>query len=153
MTNWTEELVIKLTYWWCSGVSAGNIAVRLGNGITRCAVIGKVRRLNLPKRETRIFIPTISGPRKNFPKPKEKPAPLFEPEPIGPLCDFPKRGCRYIAAEIESGEWRMCGHDTDGSWCDFHKTIVFDMKKTTASARKARERQDLRQEIFHADIA
>ena len=48
---WTDERVEVLTKLWQEGLSASQIAVRLG-GVTRNAVIGKVHRLGLSGRAT-----------------------------------------------------------------------------------------------------
>lgn len=45
---WPPERTTKLAALWASGQSAGRIADQLG--VTRSAVMGRVRRLGLPKR-------------------------------------------------------------------------------------------------------
>ena len=47
---WTEERVKKLTLLWKSGNSASKIAIELGDGVSRNAVIGKIHRLGLSER-------------------------------------------------------------------------------------------------------
>jgi GcrA cell cycle regulator len=47
---WTEDRVETLKKLWADGLSASQIAGRLGMGVTRNAVIGKVHRLNLAGR-------------------------------------------------------------------------------------------------------
>ena len=47
---WTEERVKKLTSLWKSGNSASKIAIELGEGVSRNAVIGKIHRLGLSER-------------------------------------------------------------------------------------------------------
>ena len=47
---WTEERVKKLTLLWKSGNSASKIALELGEGVSRNAVIGKIHRLGLSER-------------------------------------------------------------------------------------------------------
>ena len=47
---WTEERVKKLTILWKSGNSASKIAIELGEGVSRNAVIGKIHRLGLSER-------------------------------------------------------------------------------------------------------
>lgn len=47
--DWDSERVALLTSLWADGLSASQIAKRLGN-VTRNSVIGKVHRLGLPKR-------------------------------------------------------------------------------------------------------
>jgi GcrA cell cycle regulator len=48
--SWTDERVELLKKLWEEGHSATQIALRLGHGVTRNAVIGKVHRLNLSGR-------------------------------------------------------------------------------------------------------
>jgi len=48
--SWTDERVELLKKLWADGLSASQIAGRLGAGVTRNAVIGKVHRLNLSGR-------------------------------------------------------------------------------------------------------
>jgi len=48
--EWTAERVKELTRLWATGLSASEIGRRLG--ITKNAVVGKVRRLNLAMRRT-----------------------------------------------------------------------------------------------------
>lgn len=47
---WQPEQVEQLRALWADGVSASIIAERMGGGVSRCAVLGKVHRLNLPAR-------------------------------------------------------------------------------------------------------
>lgn len=47
---WTDERVKKLTLLWKSGNSASKIAIELGEGVSRNAVIGKIHRLGLSER-------------------------------------------------------------------------------------------------------
>ena len=48
--GWTDERVSILKKLWMEGLSASQIAVELGEGVTRNAVIGKVHRLKLSGR-------------------------------------------------------------------------------------------------------
>jgi GcrA cell cycle regulator len=50
--TWTPERVELLKQMWAEGLSASTIAGRLGGGISRNAVIGKVHRLGLSGRAT-----------------------------------------------------------------------------------------------------
>ena len=49
---WTDDRVETLKRLWAEGLSASQIAGKLGMGVTRNAVIGKVHRLNLAGRAT-----------------------------------------------------------------------------------------------------
>ena len=66
---WTEERVRKLTLLWKSGNSASKIAIELGEGVSRNAVIGKIHRLGLSDRGTGL---NVSGPKKIKEKIKDK---------------------------------------------------------------------------------
>ena len=48
--SWTDDRVELLKKLWTEGLSASQIAGRLGCGVTRNAVIGKVHRFNLSGR-------------------------------------------------------------------------------------------------------
>jgi GcrA cell cycle regulator len=62
--SWTDERVEQLKRLWAEGLSASQIAGRLGQGVTRNAVIGKVHRLNLAGRATQPRAATPRNPRK-----------------------------------------------------------------------------------------
>jgi GcrA cell cycle regulator len=62
---WTEERVETLKKLWADGLSASQIAGKLGLGVTRNAVIGKVHRLNLAGR--------VNTPRAQSPRTVRKP--------------------------------------------------------------------------------
>ena len=118
---WTEDRVEILKKLWAEGLSASQIATKLGMGVTRNAVIGKVHRLNLAGRQTapRTQAPRTGGARKptreggaphrgpstpsmptagsaalkSYAQPQHNPrlAPLPEPKPLR-LVDLPKDG-------------------------------------------------------------
>ncbi len=82
--GWTEERVEQLKRLWAEGLSASQIAGRLG-GVTRNAVIGKVHRLNLPGRaksggsstpaRTKRPAPAAPRPQSFQARPAPRPAP------------------------------------------------------------------------------
>ncbi len=57
--GWTDERVELLKKLWLEGLSASQIASKLGDGVTRNAVIGKVHRLKLSGRTK----PAATAPR------------------------------------------------------------------------------------------
>jgi GcrA cell cycle regulator len=61
---WTEDRVETLKKLWADGLSASQIAGKLGMGVTRNAVIGKVHRLNLAGR--------VTAPRNQAPRAQRK---------------------------------------------------------------------------------
>jgi GcrA cell cycle regulator len=116
---WTEERVELLKKLWAEGLSASQIAGKLGMGVTRNAVIGKVHRLNLagrvntpraqvprttrkategqgaaPRGPSRPTMPTAGATAlKSYAQPSVSPrlAPLPEPKPLR-LIDTSKDG-------------------------------------------------------------
>src|SRR5262245_27876354 len=48
---WSELKEAELRQLWATGASASDIAKQLGDGIGRCAVLGKVNRLGLSRRK------------------------------------------------------------------------------------------------------
>ena len=61
---WTDDRVELLKKLWAEGHSASQIAAKLGQGVTRNAVIGKVHRLNLSGRATQQRSTEPRAPRK-----------------------------------------------------------------------------------------
>ena len=46
-SEWTDDRIEKMRAMWKEGHSASEIAKALGNGVTRCAVIGKIHRVEI----------------------------------------------------------------------------------------------------------
>jgi GcrA cell cycle regulator len=110
---WTPDRVETLKKLWADGLSASQIAARLGMGVTRNAVIGKVHRLNLAGRATQPRTAAPRAPREGRPnrphapsmptaganalkpmlraEPMSRPLPLPEPKPMR-LVDLSKDG-------------------------------------------------------------
>lgn len=119
--SWTDDRVEMLKKLWQEGLSASMIAGRLGAGVTRNAVIGKVHRLNLsgraqpqrssaprpPRKAREPSLPGHNGHSNGRPsmptagstalkaqpraEMQHRPAPLAEPQPLR-LVDLPKGG-------------------------------------------------------------
>lgn len=136
--TWTAERVELLKQMWSDGLSASTIAGRLGAGVTRNAVIGKVHRLGLSGRATpaRAAPPRPRRPREPThpgrpglmptagatalkPQPAMRPRPEPEPEPIR-LIDVPKgervsilmlndKTCRWPIGDPGSDDFFFCG--------------------------------------------
>jgi GcrA cell cycle regulator len=136
--TWTPERVELLKQMWAEGLSASNIAGRLGAGISRNAVIGKVHRLGLSGRATpartttprprRPRQPSHPGRTRVFPtagatalKPQvcQERVVHPEPEPIR-LVDIPKgervnllmlsdKTCRWPIGDPGTEDFFFCG--------------------------------------------
>lgn len=132
--TWTTEREQRLAKLWAEGLSASQIATRLG-GITRNGVIGKVHRMGLPRRAptvNRTARPARLQPVQKTPPTPAKPvrakrARLNAGERVAKpslglsILDVKSGQCRYATHE-EAGEYRFCGHEThaSSSYCPAH---------------------------------
>jgi GcrA cell cycle regulator len=140
-TPWTAERDEMLKRLWADGYSASLIADQLANGreLTRCAVIGRVHRLKLPRRKQPPLqhkpYRRVNGkpPRRPQPPPSPPPlrpsvlrpaAPVPSPPPAPdmrklPLLQLEPHHCRFPEGD---GPFLFCGADThEGKvYCDFH---------------------------------
>ena len=138
---WTEDRVETLTKLWAEGLSASQIANRLG-GVTRNAVIGKVHRLGLSGRVTpnRASRPRISKPRQpshpgrintyrsagatalkaeaiaeKSALPEPEPSPLREVEiPPGEratILTLSEKTCRWPIGDPSADDFHFCGRN------------------------------------------
>jgi GcrA cell cycle regulator len=146
--GWTDDRIARLTKLWIDGYSASQIAATLG-WISRCAVIGKARRLELPPKtrnpQTRtpparsniLHLPlrptrTNYGPRRYKPPRQHvtsaKSTQLDTPEALRvDLLDLRECMCRFPIGDPKDEAFHFCGRDkADGiSYCDHHARIAF----------------------------
>lgn len=92
--SWTEENIAALRQLWAQGLSASQIAERLG-AVTRNAVIGKAHRLGLASRPSPIRIQPA-------PAPAAAAAPPRVARHKGPSCQWP-------IGDPGSQDFRFCG--------------------------------------------
>lgn len=132
---WTPDRVGTLKVLWAQGLSCAAIAKKLGGGITRSAVIGKIHRLNLPMRakstaHRKGTKHAINAPAKKLAQltPKLKAEPLLRPR-------APMRGaysvrhsernwfqCPMFCAGEEGASGFICGAPIDFPAQKFCKT-------------------------------
>ena len=152
--TWPDERVEVLKTLWMDGLSASQIAARLGDGITRNAVIGKVHRLGLSGRgsPTRVAKPRARRPRQpSAPKKMATGSDAFKPkvslarvqkrepapEPIR-LVDIPEgerigilgltdQTCRWPLGDPGTEDFCFCGHtpQVGTPYCDYHAEIAY----------------------------
>lgn len=119
--DWALGREPELALLWSDGHTAIVIAGMIG-APSKSAVLGKVRRMDLPMRITGL---KPSGPR-IFKIAPPRQIQLLEPVAAGPIGDFPDAGtCRYIAGDPASHDWQCCGAPAERSYCDFHHAVVF----------------------------
>jgi GcrA cell cycle regulator len=151
---WTDERVEMLKKLWQEGLSASQIAGRIG-GVTRNAVIGKVHRLGLSGRAMPSGTRSTSRPRTVQPRrPRPRPslpgaaprAPWhwdravqadghFEPSeeldiPIAErksILELKEGDCRWPIGDPQAADFHFCGRGKHVGlpYCEFHARKAF----------------------------
>ncbi len=152
--SWTDERVEVLKKLWSEGLSATQIATRLG-GVTRNAVIGKVHRLGLSGRATTSRMKSLR-PRARMANNKQRMAKarfapggnslvrnLFQAEPdayVAPVeeLEIPlaerktiqtlvECSCRWPIGDPQTPEFHFCGKNKVQGlpYCEFHARRAF----------------------------
>ncbi len=111
--TWTDEKIEKLKKLWEKGLSASQIAERLGDGISRNAVIGKVHRLGLKSRPSPVKTARKTGEG-------EKAAPARKPrarrrteERRVHLLDLTERMCKWPIGHPGEPDFHFCGKPSE----------------------------------------
>lgn len=120
--QWTSERVEILTRLWAEGLSARQIASKLG-GVTRNAVIGKSHRLNLQR----------GAP---VPEPVPEPEPVIYEEPLVNLSpDVKAWMCRWPQEGPGRQGLFICGKTAQPGrhYCAEHLTAAYLQRKRTAA--------------------
>jgi GcrA cell cycle regulator len=151
---WTDERVELLKKLWAEGLSASQIAGRLG-GVTRNAVIGKVHRLGLSGRATSSRSSAPRPRRTNTPRQHRTPAlsfgtrgnvalkPSYEaeyeeaPAPVAELViplherasilTLKESMCRWPIGDPSDEDFHFCGRKKVGSapYCEHHARMAY----------------------------
>jgi len=151
---WTDERVELLKKLWAEGLSASQIAGRLG-GVTRNAVIGKVHRLGLSGRATSSRSSSPRPRRTNVPRAKRTQAvmlgtrgatelkPQYEteldlvPAPLQELViplnerasilTLKEAMCRWPIGDPGEPEFHFCGRKSCGTlpYCEHHARMAY----------------------------
>lgn len=152
---WTDERVEMLKKLWAEGLSAAQIAGKIG-GVTRNAVIGKVHRLGLSGRATpakpqRGCAPSYaareasSQPVERRSEPKSV---IPEPEFMAPLvldtgdcttvATIQKNMCKWPIGDPARDDFHFCGQSTlsGKSYCAYHAHMAFQPPQRRESSRK-----------------
>jgi GcrA cell cycle regulator len=151
---WTDERVELLKKLWAEGLSASQIAARLG-GVTRNAVIGKVHRLGLSGRATSSRSSSPRPRRTHVPRSNRPPSlmfgtrgntalkPQFEmevdpaPQPLQELViplherasimTLKEQMCRWPIGDPGEPEFHFCGRKKCGTlpYCEHHARMAY----------------------------
>jgi GcrA cell cycle regulator len=111
----TPDKVELLKRLWSDGLSASQIATKLGGGITRNAVIGKVHRLNLSGRAN-VQDPTI---------PRVRPVPID----LRIRLVLGEGKCHWPIGDPMTPEFSFCSQPASngGPYCDYHSRMAFQV--------------------------
>jgi GcrA cell cycle regulator len=140
---WNDERVELLKKFWAEGLSASQIASKMG-GVTRNAVIGKVHRLGLsgraapatPQRgrdlDHRVEEPVMTG----FAKKPAEPI-IAEPEFVAPVilssgdmttvATLKGNMCKWPIGDPAKDDFHFCGQSapTGKPYCAYHAHLAF----------------------------
>jgi GcrA cell cycle regulator len=132
-SGWTQERIEFLKQLWTEGWSASQIANKFrGVAFTRCAVIGKARRLKLEPRAPRQPRRHKANGVPKPPMPPPRPRPPPPPPPVAPrmrqLAFFKLKPhhCRWPLGEVLEPARLFCAADKDAGeiYCPFHRRMA-----------------------------
>ncbi len=161
--SWTDERVEQLKQMWMDGLSASQIAARLG-GVTRNAVIGKVHRLGLsgrgaPTRVTRRRPVAPRPPRvqsvptqaRRESEPAVQPAPepedleiISDPDSHATVLELNEQTCKWPIGDPGEENFHFCGQRSAPGlpYCAAHAKKAY---QPLPSRRERKDRQQQRQ--------
>ena len=133
-SGWSDDRVTVLSKLWMDGLTASQIAERLG--VTRNAVIGKVHRLGLSGRGAP-SAPRAIVPRQTRQQPLRRAAPSRpakrvdrdtinalavpdQPGLIDDLVDLGPHACRWPIGDPKRPGFSFCGRRADRRYCAAH---------------------------------
>lgn len=141
---WTDERVELLKNLWAEGLSAAQIANKMG-GVTRNAVIGKVHRLGLSGRATpakpqrgcgliqerRDEAPAAKPARQDYkpmiPEPESITAVVLDSGDMTTVATIKNNMCKWPIGDPARDDFHFCGQHaaTGKSYCAYHARLAF----------------------------
>jgi GcrA cell cycle regulator len=148
-TSWTDERVGLLTQLWSEGLSASEIAKRLG-GLTRNAVLGKLHRLGRLGGRPKSSPPAKAAPMKRMLRNRRTTAPAQvrsraprQPEPDWPpmvlaVEQLTPWHCRWPVGDPARPGFGFCGRAASaGPYCREHQAVAFVRPRERRVAERA----------------
>jgi len=110
---WNDERLEKLKKFWEQGLSITQIGIRLG--VTRNAVVGKVHRMGLPKRQS----PIVRSDKPFEPK-RRKLSPLT-------FANWDRNKCSWPIGDPRSPDFKFCGEPIEEGkpYCTAHCKMAY----------------------------
>jgi len=140
---WTDDRVEQLKTLWAEGLSAAQIANKMG-GVTRNAVIGKVHRLGLSGRATpakpqrgRVTMDRKEGAaiakapapdlKPVIPEPAFIPPALLDTGDLMTVATIKNNMCKWPIGDPATDAFHFCGQSTlsGKSYCGHHANLAF----------------------------
>jgi len=120
---WTDDKIDKLQKLWGKGLTASQIAEKLGGGITRNAVIGKAHRLKLPSRPS----PVKAEPVKVAPPPAPEAREEVSDSKKTSLLDLTEQTCKWPIGHPGDADFYFCGKPSRPGvpYCPDHCLMAF----------------------------
>ena len=138
---WTEDRVDTLKTLWNEGLSASQIAGRLG-GVTRNAVIGKVHRLGLSGRAAPAKPKAVKP--KPAPQAAREPSVQMDPATFGlgkpTVSSIGANECKWPIGDPAAEDFHFCGQGAVGGkpYCAYHSQVAFQPSRSPRDrSRKA----------------
>ena len=137
---WDQEKIEKLTRLWQEGYSAAQVARRLGDGVSRNAVIGKIHRMGLEVRQKTLRKSPTRGPSKSAVRRsgggasrKEgkriaEAVPPPSPDNQVTFLELKENLCRWPHGDPEEGPMHFCGTKVAEKgipYCDYHMRMAY----------------------------
>ena len=117
MSAWTQDRINLLKRLWPEGRSAETIALELGGGLTRNAVLGKVARLGLSEGR-----PSARPQREA----EHRLAPEPPPDGVATILSVRRTDCRWPYGEPGDAAFSLCGRPSErGAFCAAHAAIAY----------------------------
>lgn len=134
VATWTDDHIATLRALWAADLTAGEISRQLGD-MSRNAVIGKARRLNLEAR-CRRWIP-VNG-KVRLPRIFAPPIFVAPPKPAEPVTfdQLRRHHCRFPLWNEPTDAKLYCGGDKleGSSYCQHHHRIAYQPARERRAA-------------------
>ena len=155
---WTDDRVELLKKLWSEGLSASQIASKMG-GVTRNAVIGKVHRLGLSgratpakpqlsrktekveKTETRTFQSRAKAFKSSIPEPDFMEPLILATGDNATVSTLSRNMCKWPIGDPSSEDFHFCGQKATAGkpYCAYHAHMAFQPSTTKKERPKQQQ--------------